>query len=95
MAETYHGVEIPDDIWLSWGDGNSSEVQSWRRGVCDALGPAYDVRMIENERLGHLARVRDEAEQAAFEEENRDNPAVQNLIRGARILRGETDHGTS
>lgn len=94
MTEIYHGVEIPEDIWLSWSDPNSSEADAWRRGVRDAVAPSGQYDWSERERLDVLAEARDAAEQAAFEKQNKDNPAVQNLIRGRRILKGE-DHGTS
>lgn len=63
MAETYHGTEIPEDIWLSWTDPNSSEAAAWRRGVRAARGVCC-AGTPEDERLDRLAP----RPQAVFEE---------------------------
>jgi hypothetical protein len=62
MAETYHGIEIPDDLWQDWADPNASEVSGWRRGVRAAIQPDTLQADLEMTRLGALARARDEAE---------------------------------
>lgn len=74
MAETYHGIGIPEDIWGSWADPNSSEAYAWRRGVVDAAHPLLPADQTERERLDALAEARDAADQAAFEEKNKDEP---------------------
>lgn len=66
MAETYHGVEIPEDIWLSWNDPNSSEASAWRRGVRDAKQPHDDAEMTESIRLTIEAQDRDEEDQRVW-----------------------------
>lgn len=82
MAETYHGVEIPDDLWQSWNDPNSSEVSGWRRGVLAALHGTLTAAddLSERQRLQALAEIRDKAEQSAFEDKHRNEPWMQRRI---------------
>lgn len=63
---TYHGVEIPDDIWLSWEDPNSSEVSGFQRGVCAALRITDEADDQERDRLEPLAQERYDEEQRAW-----------------------------
>lgn len=71
MAETYHGVTIPEEFWLSWNDPNAESVTGFRIGVISALGiPVNDDRnWRETERLEALASARDDAEEAAWQKE--------------------------
>jgi hypothetical protein len=85
MAETYHGTEIPEDIWLSWIDPNSSEAAAWRRGVRAARGVCC-AGTPEDERLEKLAAERDAAEQAAFEEQHKDEPWMKARQEFRRIM---------
>lgn len=71
MVETYHGTEIPEDIWLSWNDPNSSEADAWRRGVRAARGVCCPGGP-EDERLEKLAAERDEADRAAFRQSRKE-----------------------
>lgn len=82
MAETFHGVPIPDDFWESWNDPNSSEVSGFRQGVWAALkiAPGSDLSVIEDDRLEALARTRDQIDQAAFEEQHRNEPWMQRRV---------------
>jgi hypothetical protein len=69
MSETYHGVEIPEDIWLSWNDAFEEGPHGFRLGVRAARGIRSDspADREERARLASLAKARNDAEQAAWQ----------------------------
>jgi hypothetical protein len=69
MAETYHGVPIPDDLWQDWNDPYAEGPKGFCRGVLAALlvAPGSPADASETVRLGVLASARDAADQAAWE----------------------------
>jgi hypothetical protein len=88
MAETYHGVEIPEDIWRDWITPFEDTAAAFMAGVRGALkiDPADRT---EEDRLEALAEARDEAVQAAWQVQ-RD----QNMAAWRKKMKEETD-GTS
>lgn len=78
MAETFHGVEIPEEYWTHWNDGFADDVAGFRIGVLAALKiPVDDERnWQETERLEKLADARDEAAEKAWQEKYRRETAA-------------------
>jgi hypothetical protein len=79
VTETYHGVPIPEWIWRDWMTPFEESALASRIGVRTALkiDPESETDSAEVVRLRNLAEARDAAEQAAFEETNKDQPWMQ------------------
>lgn len=85
MAETYHGVEIPEEFGLVWNTAFEEGPHGFRLGVRGALGidPSSEKDRAELTRLDRIFTERDAADQAAWKEQyDRDMAAFKARTQG-------------